>query len=332
MLKSNALKLLPATVLPLACAGCLAFPDPWATLTDDSQDLEGTFELQYVLMTPFGPGFAYQTGSQLAQLDPNGSSQSIADTRAAASNPTVHVAGDGPGYRIEPLVEEVAKGVEAGARWFPDTFADGFRVTLHLENHEAIDFRRTFIASRSPWPMAFATHGDRVDTAAERVAFASTISHEAYHLANSVSRTGLALPEFEARPDAGWIYEETAANLIGACVRIELGQAVGLDRAAALTIDLIDERTGDRQTVSPPLPPSVTARVIDAMAATHEPNEHPRLLWAWSFYQTVFHHYANGADRIAPNTLEAERLIAACDRVGPDVTQVEAILRSLGSS
>ena len=223
MRKPNVWRLLPATILPLACAGCLAHSDPWSTLTDDQTELSGTFELHYILMLPFGPGSIYQTGSEVPSMASEGLPETSPWIQAISSNSTTRVVGEGPSGAIDALVMDVAKGIAASTRWFPESFSDTFEVSLFLEHNETVNFRRTFIASRSPWPMAFATHTNRVSTPAGRVDFASKVSHEAYHLAQAVSRSGAYLPEFEARPDAGWIYEETAASLIGACVKIELG-------------------------------------------------------------------------------------------------------------
>lgn len=315
------LKLLPAIIFSLACAACLAHSDPWATLGDDRTQRNGPFELHYILVSPLGPGFFYQTGSEAPTRTSEGLLETNPRIQAVSSESTTRVVGEGPSGAIEALVSDVAKGIATSARWLPESFNDGFDVTLQLEHDEAIDFRRRFIGARSPWPMAFAAHASRVRAPAGRVEFASKVSHEAYHLAQAVSRSGAYRPEFAARPDAGWIYEETAAHLVSACVQIELGQDVRLNRQPAIMIDLVDQETGGRRSVTTPLPPAVIAELVNALGSTREAGNYPRLAIMSAFYQTLIHRYSDGSATISPNTPAADRLLAACDRVGPDVTQ-----------
>ena len=264
------LKLLPAIIFSLACAACLAHSDPWATLGDDRTQRNGPFELHYILVSPLGPGFFYQTGSEAPTRTSEGLLETNPRIQAVSSESTTRVVGEGPSGAIEALVSDVAKGIATSARWLPESFNDGFEVTLQLEHDEAIDFRRRFIGARSPWPMAFAAHASRVRAPAGRVEFASKVSHEAYHLAQAVSRSGAYRPEFAARPDAGWIYEETAAHLVSACVQIELGQDVRLNRQPAIMIDLVDQETGGHDR-SPPLWPAVIAELVNGTTRANYP-------------------------------------------------------------
>lgn len=329
-------KVVIKTCLPLAIAllsaGCATNLERAGHDSGAGSTFTGTLNLQYVGTWPLiSPRAAYLTGSNLAEAtQPMSVEGAIETARRSATTGVVSV--EGPAPMAENLAHTASEAFGVASRWYPSEFTDQLDVSVTLIADGPARFSRAFFLEQSPWPMAFQARYDQVAEPAQTASLASTLTHEGYHLANSLSKTGEHLSSFRDRPVAGWVYEETAARLFGGCVLISLGQSVDLNRVPEVTIDQVNPENGARRQITAPLPAEFVSAVIGALSKPHDHDDYSGPLLYLGFYRTLFHHYAGGADVIEPGTEAAQRLLAACDRVGPDVTQVPVELLAIGGA
>lgn len=307
--------------LALACTACATSIDPSTALSVGGTEITGGVQAFYVSVSAAGPFIAYETGSNAGLVSASASTQANI-IRAEAASEHARVRVEGPSAFAPDMAEMLASGLEVATPWRPSDFSDEFQVSLDLVPNGPIDFSQRFAFQSAPWPMAFRARYDQVASPEDRAKLAATISHEAYHLANAVSGEGSNLTAFESRRDAGWIYEETAALLLGACTTVSLGFAADLETTPSAVLDLVHPETGEEREVIAPFDDDLTARLVTALEAPHARGTFPRLPVYIGFYRTLFDRYANGADHIEPGSLAADRLLSACARLGPDVQQV----------
>jgi hypothetical protein len=289
----------------------------------------GTQSLHYIAnWSGISTRLAYMTGSTLPMATAPSSFEGRPEL-ASSSGPTGTASVHGPAPVAKQLADTVIEAIELAYRWYPADFSDQFDVSIRLVADGDLRFSRRFILEASPWPMAFVARHDQVATQNDRAGFASTMAHEGYHLANSLSTTGQHLAVFHERPVAGLVYEETAARLLGDCVSLTLGHSRDLDRVPSVAISQVNPNTGEARDLTAPLPGDFVISMINVLSRPHEKGDFSGPLLYVGFYRTLFHHYAEGADVIEPGTPAAERLLAACDRVGPDVTQVPVELLAM---
>jgi len=315
---------------------CTVVSGPDYFTTRDHTALSSGISLYYVDVYPLGPRIGYETGVILApssQLDTEFESHRfdtpVAQAKFISRFADVTVTGPSP-YAAE-TAEIVGLAIDEAIQWFPDTFSDRFEIAVTLIPEGPARFVDRSFFARSPWPMAFQARYDQVVTAERRAMLANTIAHESYHLANSITRDGQLLDEFNYRPAAGRVYEETAALLIGSCVELKLGHVPSLRLNPTVSFQFTHPRTSETRAVSAPFPSDVTSFYVDALSQAHRREDLPNALLYLGFYRTLFSHYADGNEVIEPSTPSAERLVAACDRLGPDIRQVPAELLEVGT-
>jgi hypothetical protein len=323
-LNSKAVFLIPA----LICAGCATSVDPGSILTAGGAQISGNYALHYVSVSAQGPAVAYETGSPAGLATAFSGHSSVQNVVERSQQNTV-VRVIGPEIPATQVAESVSSGVARARRWYPAEFSDDLNLSIEFQTNGPVEFSQSFLFQSSPWPMAFQVGADQIENAYLRAKLAGSMAHEGYHLANAILNSGKYLGVFADRRDAGSIYEEVSAHLIGACTMISLGAAEDLSRTPTSTLDFIHPETGETRTVTAPLNRDQTSRLVAALEPPHERNSLPKAPLYLGFYRTLFHHYAEGADVIEPGTPAAERLLAACDRVGPDVTQVPVELLAM---
>ncbi len=317
-------------VLAVVCTGCAVRIDTSDVVERGGATFDGTVNLHYVAVSSFGANVAYQTGSNLsAALQP--ARLEGPSTVAIAHSPAASISVRAPRPLARQTAEAASQALQAARTWYPTDFSDQIDITIDLIEDGPEQFGDAFILARAPWPMAFRQRYDQVHTRDKRIEFASTLAHEGYHLANAIQGTGLYLLEYSNRRDAGLIYEETAAHLIGACVSVSLGNTVDLRGNPTVTIRQVNADTSEQQEVSAPFGPSFVEAITRTLNQPHGRNTFPTGPLYIGFYRTLFHHYAEGADIIEPGTPAAARLLDACDRLGPDVTQVPMELRRVAA-
>ena len=101
-----------------------------------------------------------------------------------------------------------------------------------------------------------------------------------------------------------------------------LGVAVDLRRDPTITIRRINADTGEQRDITAPFPRSFIEAMVDRLGEPHRKDSVPTTPLYIGFYRTLFHHFAGGAEVIEPGTPASERLLAACDRAGPDIRQL----------
>lgn len=183
-----------------------------------------------------------------------------------------------------------------------------------------------FASDGAPWPLDFMIPQNHVATPSDRARTAGMIAHEAFHLSNAIALRGRFSPRYQERPDAGWIYEETAALLLADCATLDIGFAVDLARTPAVTLDLVDERSENMIVARPPFETEVLRRLQSALATPHDRGAFPAAIVYIGFYRTLFERISDGADRIAPGTAAADRMIQFCAEVVPDAPALERAL------
>lgn len=318
------LNLLSVAVV-LASTACSTSVEPSAILSAGGSQISGEVSVNYVSISAAGPTIAYETGS-FAE-DPLSDAHVPAEVSIhEATRFQSLVAVTGPRSLVEPMADTLLEGLEHSRAWRPSGFTGSFDIALDLVRQGPVNFSRRFTFARSPWPMAFQAPYDQAASAQARAKLTATIVHEGYHLANAVAGAGRNLSQFRSRPDAGAIYEETSARLVGACVVLSLGQSADLTSTPAAILDAVNPVTGEERVIEAPFSNEILGHLVTALEAPHQNGTYPHAPLYLGFYRTLFERFSEGRSVIDPQTVEADRLLTACARTGPDPTQIPPLL------
>lgn len=156
-------------VLALAamCNGCainIEMPD---VVERGGATFDGPFNVQYLAVSGFGPGVAYQTGSNLGAAQhpiPVNAPPSIATAESGAADILVH----GPEPLASATAQLAARAFEISRNWYPTDFSGRLDLSIELIEDGPVRFGDAFILERSPWPMAFKARYDPVMTRCRR--------------------------------------------------------------------------------------------------------------------------------------------------------------------
>lgn len=267
----------------------------------------------------------YATGSEFApaplvEIDQTDTSESL-----SIESPIAEISVRAPEAVASDLAAAIAQSMTYSGSLL-DGLGEKFAINISIAPPGPVRHFSRFAPGGAPWPLDFTIPPNQVATPSDRARTAGMIAHEAFHLSNAIALRGRFSSRYQERPDAGWIYEETAALLLADCATLDIGFAVDLARTPAVTLDLVDERSGDMIVARPPFETEVLRKLRSALSAPHGRGAFPAAIIYIGFYQTLFERISDGAEMIEPGTAAADRMMQFCAEVVPDTSALERAL------